>query len=115
MKRKSTSSRQENGGGSRIQWTNSLDLKGWFWISWFSIIVAFAIWSWQGENGFQQVWKLRSVRKSQERENQMLHHENDMLRYEIRRIQNDPDFLEFFARERLGMIGENERLYVFQE
>jgi hypothetical protein len=37
------------------------------------------------------------------------------MREEIRMFQRDPRFTEWILRDRLGMLGEGERLYVFQD
>jgi cell division protein FtsB len=87
----------------------------WFWIAWFLIVLGFAVLSWWGENGFQQTRKLRTQRQGLEKKTLMLRLSNDRLRDEIRLIENDPQFMEWIARDRLGLIGENERLYLFPE
>jgi cell division protein FtsB len=99
----------------RIRWILSFRLNKWFWVAWFLIAVVFLAWSWRGENGFQRAWKLRTQRKALERENRMLRSSNDRLKEELHLLRRDPSFLEWIARSRLGMIGEDERLYIFQE
>jgi cell division protein FtsB len=101
--------------GRRVQWVFSLHLNKWFLIMWPLLVIAFVIWAWFGENGFRTAWKLRAQRQALELENGMLQSSNERLKEEIDLIQNDPLFLEWIVRDRLGMIGENERLYVFRE
>ena len=115
MNEKKSSSRSKRNRDQGLRWTFSCDLKSWFWILWLLGTVAFATWSWVGENSFQQVWKLRSLRKALERENQILQNENGQLINEIMLIERNPEFLEWIARERLGMIGKDEWLYVFSD
>lgn len=115
MNEKKSSSRRKRNRDRGLRWTFSWDLKYWFWISWLLGTVAFATWSWIGENSFQQAWELRSLRKDLERGNQILQTENEQLIEEIVLIERNPEFLEWIARERLGMIGKDERLYVFSD
>lgn len=112
---KRTPSRKRKDGGFKLRWALSFRLKKWFWVAWFLMALAFVAWSWRGENGFQGAWKLLAQRKALERENRMLRLSNDRLREELHLLQHDPLFLEWIARSRLGMIGEHERLYIFQE
>lgn len=99
--------------GALIQWTLEPRLRWRFWLLWACVAGAFVLLSWFGENGFQTAIRLRQQRIAQEQENNILKQSNDRLRQEIRLIQQDPALLEWLAKERLGMIGENERLYVF--
>jgi cell division protein FtsB len=98
-----------------VQWSLSLRLGTRFWLLWIGVISLFFIWSWMGDYGFPSAGKLREQRLSLEKENQILRQSNDRLKSEIRLVQQDPSFLEWIAKERLGMIGENERLYIFQQ
>ncbi len=102
------------GKGSFIRWGYSLRLGKRSWVVWFLMALAFVTWCLWGDNGFQMAQSLRVQREALERENQVLQQSNDRLRQEIRLVQQDPSFLEWVARERLGMIGEGERMYVFQ-
>lgn len=80
---------------------------------WGCIAAAFLVLSLMGENGFDTAKKIRQQRTAIQQENSVLRQSNDRLRQEIKLIQQDPALLEWLAKERLGMIGENERLYVF--
>jgi cell division protein FtsB len=82
---------------------------------WLLIILVFGALSWWGDNGYQTVGRLRAQRVALQRENQTLQQSNDRLGQEIRLVQQDPSFMEWIVKEKLGMIGENERLYVFQK
>lgn len=80
---------------------------------WGCIAAILLVFSLMGENGFQTASRIRQQRLAIQEENSVLRQSNDRLRQEIKLIQQDPAFLEWLAKERLGMIGENERLYVF--
>ncbi len=88
---------------------------GWrflaMWIATMSFLVVSFL---SGENGFQVADRLRKERQALELENSILRMSNERLRREIKLIRQEPSFLEWLARERLGMIGERERVYVFQ-
>jgi cell division protein FtsB len=98
-----------------LQWSLEFRFGKWFWVAWLLIVSGFAVWSWKGENGFETANRLRDQRVALQKENGILKQSNERLRQEIRLIQQDPSFLEWIAKERLGMIEENERLYVFQK
>lgn len=80
---------------------------------WGCIAAGFLVFSIMGENGFETARRIRQQRTAIQQENSVLRQSNDRLRQEIKLIQQDPALLEWLAKERLGMIGENERLYVF--
>jgi len=98
-----------------VQWTFSLRLRGWFWIAWVLLVIILASWSWFGKNGFLTARALRRQREALEQENRSLRAQNARMREEIRMFQRDPRFTEWILRDRLGMLGEGERLYVFQD
>ncbi|MEJ5375479.1 MAG: septum formation initiator family protein [bacterium] len=88
--------------------------RGWrFWVLWACVVAVFVGFSFAGDNGFEMAKRLRKQREVIQQENTMLRQSNDRLRQEIKLIQQDPALLEWLAKERLGMIGENERVYVF--
>lgn len=82
---------------------------------WLCLGVSFVALSCFGENGLETASRLRDQRTTLERENRVLRTSNERLRQEIRLAKQKPAFLEWLARDRLGMIGENERVYLFQE
>lgn len=82
---------------------------------WGCILAVFLVLSLMGENSLETAGRIRQQRRAIEQENSVLRQSNDRLRQEIKLIQQDPALLEWLAKERLGMIGENERLYVFPE
>lgn len=99
----------------RVQWTFSLRLRGWFWIVWALLVIVLASWSWFGKNGFLTALSLRQQREALEQENRSLRARNARVLEEIRLFQRDSRFTEWILRDRLGMLGEGERLYVFQD
>lgn len=48
------------------------------------------------------------------RENKALTERNTELRKEIERLQNDDSYLEEFARQKYGMLKENETVYEYK-
>jgi cell division protein FtsB len=96
-------------------WTVSLHFTPWFWVVCLIMGAGFVVWSWSGENGFRTARRFQEQRAALERENEIIKQSNERLKQEIRLVQQDPSFLEWIAKERLGMIGENERMYVFQK
>lgn len=97
-----------------IQWTFSFRLGSWFWICWLLLTATLVAWAWWGDHGFSTALRLRAERQALEEKNRVLQRNNDRFRYEIRMVQEDPSYLEWFAR-RSGMLGENERVYLFRE
>jgi cell division protein FtsB len=55
------------------------------------------------------------MRQKQERDNRLLQAENDKFRRKIRLIKEDLSFIEWLARRDLGMIGEEEFQYWFED
>lgn len=103
-------------GRTRLfSWDWKWRLSWHFVLIWLCLGVSFVALSCFGENGLETASRLRDQRTTLERENRVLRTSNERLRQEIRLAKQKPAFLEWLARDRLGMIGENERVYLFQE
>jgi cell division protein FtsB len=101
-------------GGKVLVFSARFEL-GWRFLAvWLAVVGLVVISFLSGENGFQVADRLRKEREALELENSILRMSNERLRREIKLIRQEPSFLEWLARERLGMIGERERVYVFQ-
>jgi len=66
-----------------------------------------------GERGLMEVFLLRSRSKAIQEEIGRLRQENSSLAERIKRIHEDPYYLEQLARRELGMIREGEILFIF--
>ncbi|PIU44410.1 MAG: hypothetical protein COS95_09180 [Ignavibacteriales bacterium CG07_land_8_20_14_0_80_59_12] len=66
-------------------------------------------------HGIIQRIRLEVQRRSIERSIKQAKAEQDSLKEELRRIQNDPKKIEKVARERYGMVREGERVYRVQK
>lgn len=64
-------------------------------------------------NGILALLNQRAELKSIEQETQELTMENEELRAEIDRIENDEEYLEEISRRDHGMVKENEMLFEF--
>jgi cell division protein FtsB len=108
MKEHKRAARPKRGGDHKRPLTERI-----FWICLLAVMIVFVLCAFFGKNSFQNAWMLRRQREGIERENRSIAQRNDMLRRKISLARKDPDFLEHIVREKLGMIGENERLYLF--
>lgn len=57
--------------------------------------------------------KLRQETARLERQTEELIKSNEVLRAEIDRLKNDPDYLERIAREKYGLLKKNEQMFDF--
>lgn len=85
-----------------------------FFLAVFFIVGGFGLLSAFGENGFTELLHLQTLHVSLQHENQALLQEQEELKAEIARL-NDPRYVEFVARERLGLMRENEVFVVFEQ
>lgn len=66
-----------------------------------------------GDNGVLKYLKLSSELEEVKAENKRLAEENDQLRKEAKALSNDISHIERRAREKLGLLRENEMLVRF--
>lgn len=68
-----------------------------------------------GEKGVVKIVQLRLQRDRILSDVSQLRNENKRLREEVRRLREDPRYLESVARRDLGLIKENEILFIFED
>ena len=73
-------------------------------------ILAFAIF---GEKGFVHVWQLRKENQRIRAHIQALVKENRQLEQQVISLREDPQMMEQLAREKLGFVGPDEKVYRF--
>lgn len=64
-------------------------------------------------SGVLSLWKRREELKRLEEQTVQLEEENEILRKDIDRLQNDPEYLEEIARKEYGLLKKNERVFEF--
>lgn len=68
-----------------------------------------------GEKGVIKIIRLKRERDRIIADVSRMQEENKRLQEEIRRLREDPRYLESVARRDLGLIKENEILFIFEE
>ncbi len=68
-----------------------------------------------GEKGVVKIIQLRRERDKIVSNVREMREENKRLKEEIRRLREDPEYLESVARRDLGLIKENEILFIFED
>ncbi len=89
-------------------------LKRFFAMGALAIVSVFGVLSFIGDNGILDWIKLKALHQNLQKENSVLLLEQDKLRDEIRRL-NDPRYIEFLARERLGLMKVNEIFLILSD
>jgi cell division protein FtsB len=64
-------------------------------------------------SGVFQYHRLQKQIETLSQENKNLQERNEDLRKEIERLQNDESYLEYMARQKYGLLKENETVYEF--
>ncbi len=67
-----------------------------------------------GDKGFADLNMMKKVRDGLKEKNNSLMQENLSLYRSIERLKTDPAYIEFIARQELGVIGKNELIFKFQ-
>ncbi len=65
-----------------------------------------------GDKGLADLNYRKKTRDSLVERNTRIREENVSLSRSIDRLKNDPEFIEYVARTELGMVREDERIYV---
>ncbi|MCC7201362.1 MAG: septum formation initiator family protein [Nitrospirae bacterium] len=65
--------------------------------------------------GFIKYIKMRGEFKRVSADIKRLKEENSKLRGEVKSLKTDPDYIEAFAREKLGLAKEGEIIYRFED
>jgi len=68
-----------------------------------------------GEKGLLQVYRLRKELKEIERVNMELRQENERLRAEIGNLRTNKKYIEELARRELGLVKKGEIVYQFDQ
>jgi cell division protein FtsB len=68
-----------------------------------------------GEKGVIKIIQLRRERNKILADVNRIQEENKRLQEEIKRLREDPRYLESVARNDLGLIKENEILFIFED
>ncbi len=68
-----------------------------------------------GEKGLLQVYRLRRELKEIERVNMELRQENERLRAEIGNLRTNKKYIEELARRELGLVKKGEIVYQFDQ
>ncbi len=82
-------------------------LKKGFWLLVGVVILGFASLSVLGKNGIFDLIRLQTLQKSLQSETESLLQQQEELKAEVARL-NDPRYIEYLARERLGLMRPNE-------
>ena len=87
------------------------------WLSMFLIGLILLVWFFAlfGEKGVIKIIQLRRERDRILADVSRIQEENKMLQEEIKRLRDDPRYLESVARRDLGLIKENEILFIFED
>jgi cell division protein FtsB len=87
----------------------------WFPILLIGLIVLVWYFALFGEKGVIKIIQLRRERDRILADVTRIQEENKMLQEEIKRLREDSRYLESVAREDLGLIKENEILFIFED
>ena len=68
-----------------------------------------------GDKGLLQVYRLRRELKEIERVNMELRQENERLRAEIANLRTNKKYIEELARKELGLVKKGEIVYQFDQ
>jgi cell division protein FtsB len=64
-----------------------------------------------GDKGWTDMEARMAQKERLQRKNTALEEENADLYREVKRLKNDPQYLEEVARKELGMVGKNEQIF----
>ena len=76
------------------------------------IILVYAV---LGDKGFVHLHRSQGELRQLQERIAGIEEENRLLRQEIKRLKTDPAYIEHLARQDLGMLRENEVLFLFRE
>ncbi len=65
--------------------------------------------------GFLKYLNMRSEYNRISADIRRLKEENKNIREEVKSLKTDPDYIEAYAREKLGLVKEGEIIYRFQD
>ena len=82
-------------------------MKRWFFLAALGIITLFGGMGFLGKNGVLDIIHLKGLLSDLHAENRELEIKQEELREEVARL-GDPNYLEYLAREQLGLMRPNE-------
>lgn len=88
---------------------------GWTRMVFWPLVLAFVALQyrlWIGEGSFAEVWRLKLEIEKQEQENHVLGERNRRLSAEVRDLREGGAAVEERARKQLGMVKDDETLYI---
>lgn len=68
-----------------------------------------------GDGGFYDLRRLQDKGDRMVQENNRLEEENRRLLRQVNRLKTDPEYVEDMARKDLGMVGEDEMVFTFED
>ena len=93
---------------------SNFENKKWLFVS-VILILLFILWHVISPNGALKYYNIRKQLDENLAKNEILKKENNTLRKEIDKLENDPLYIEKIARGKYGMIKKNEILYKIKE
>ena len=87
-------------------------LLGWLLV--FTVVVAILWFLFAPGSGVLRYHRLQKQIETLSQENKSLQEHNAALRKEIERLQGDEAYLEELARQKYGLLKENETVYEFE-
>jgi cell division protein FtsB len=79
------------------------------------ILITYLVLILTGDNGVQDLNAMKLELNTLKSKNEKLQQKNIEMHREIKRLKEDPEFIENIARQELKMIGKNEVVFKFKE
>jgi cell division protein FtsB len=79
------------------------------------ILISYMVLIFIGDNGVQDLNAMKLELNTLKAENELLQQKNIEMHRKIKRLKEDPEFIENIARQELKMIGKNEVVFKFKE
>ena len=92
-----------------MSWRRWLTLIPWVGLGLFLMMAL------MGEQGVLRLWQIQNDTTDLARELERSKREGVVLESQVRRMRNDPQFIEKVAREELSLVRDNELLFRFEE
>ncbi|MBC2716181.1 MAG: septum formation initiator family protein [Desulfobacteraceae bacterium] len=79
------------------------------------VLVSFFVSIIMGDNGFRDLNAMKQELNALKAKNENLQQKNIEMHRKIKRLKEDPEFIENIARQELKMIGKDEIVFKFKE
>jgi len=79
------------------------------------ILISYMVLIFIGDNGVQDLNAMKLELNTLKAENELLQQKNIEMHRKIKRLKEDPEFIENIARQELKMIGKDEIVFKFKE